>query len=316
MPADISSYKVPHLKTLICGTMTLSMAEIESLALVFPNLQTLIAPYNQIRSLESTLPLETLFHRLEALDLEGNKISDWSEIMKLKHLPNLKNLNLINLQLTKIRIEEDNVFKSLNTLNLKNNQIADLESLSNLNKLSLTALGISRNPIYNLDTHQMVNQIIVAMISSLQVLNGGTILDERKGAEIDYMKKYGLEWLQVQKDEEAKTKFLQTHTRYQEFIEKMGELEESELKHEAKTIKESLIELNLVYEGKEIRKKVPPSLQVQKLVTLCQRLFRLSTAPALVYISIEQPNIEYDLDENREISLYSVQTGDKIVVKC
>lgn len=48
----------------------------------------------------------------------------------------------------------------------------------------------------------------------------GTLIpdDERRGAEYDYLKKYAIEWLQVQNDEK-RTSFLCEHNRYLELID-------------------------------------------------------------------------------------------------
>lgn len=54
-----------------------------------------------------------------------------------------------------------------------------------------------------------------------KILNGCTI-DAlfRKGAEYDYIKKYGLEWLQIKDNEAKRNDFLKQHNRYLELIER------------------------------------------------------------------------------------------------
>lgn len=57
-------------------------------------------------------------------------------------------------------------------------------------------------------------------------------------------------------------------------------------------------------------------MTVQKLMVLSQKIFSLRDRPELTYVSISDPSIEIDLDdEMKEIGFYSVQNGDKIVVK-
>lgn len=52
----------------------------------------------------------------------------------------------------------------------------------------------------------------------LQMLNATEIsYADRGGAEYDYLKKYGLEWLAV-KDTEKREEFLEDHNRYLELI--------------------------------------------------------------------------------------------------
>lgn len=43
-------------------------------------------------------------------------------------------------------------------------------------------------------------------------------MEDRKGAEYDYIKKQGLEWLRIKDDDAQKREFLQRHPRYIELI--------------------------------------------------------------------------------------------------
>lgn len=53
------------------------------------------------------------------------------------------------------------------------------------------------------------------LIFNPQVLNREKILrEERLGAEMDYMKEFGMDWLEAAKNEELKEKFLSIHPRY------------------------------------------------------------------------------------------------------
>ena len=57
-------------------------------------------------------------------------------------------------------------------------------------------------------------------------------------------------------------------------------------------------------------------MTVQKLMVLAQKLFCLKERPQLTYISSTDSNIEISLDdEMKEIGLYSMQSGDQIIVK-
>lgn len=99
------------------------------------------------------------------------------------------------------------------------------------------------------------------------------------------------------------------------FIE-CGVPEESELTIPSKVIKVSLIDIELIYEERVVRKKLPPSILIQKLIMLVQRLFNLSERPNLTYISSTEQNIEIILDDEcKELGYYSMQNGDKIIIK-
>lgn len=52
----------------------------------------------------------------------------------------------------------------------------------------------------------------------VQVLNGQQVLrDERKGAEIDYLKRFGTTWLALKTEDERK-KFNAIHPRYMQLV--------------------------------------------------------------------------------------------------
>ena len=59
-------------------------------------------------------------------------------------------------------------------------------------------------------------QLVIARISGLQNLNR-TFVDgqERRGAEIDYLKKFGLQFLDAKEDPQALAKFYTQHPRYE-----------------------------------------------------------------------------------------------------
>lgn len=156
---------------------------------------------------------------------------------------------------------------------------------------------------------------------------------ERRGAEYDYLKKYALEWLSVRNtDKEAE--FLERHNRYLELVESIlkkflrcdvhlvsflvleyGAIEEDELKTVKNIVESTLVEMVIQHQDREISKKVPRSILVQKLVVLIQKLFRLAEKPKLLYVCVSQPDIQIELDdEGKELNMYSVNDGDKIIV--
>lgn len=86
---------------------------------------------------------------------------------------------------------------------------------------NLEHLKIFKNPITELEELETTHQIIIAKIGNLKFLNGVEIeSSERRGAEYDYIKKYGLEWLEVKGTDKEK-EFLQTHNRYLELIQSL-----------------------------------------------------------------------------------------------
>lgn len=102
------------------------------------------------------------------------------------------------------------------------------------------------------------------------------------------------------------------------FFSEYGFPEECELKLQPNIIASSLISVHIQCEQKIVTKKFPPSILVQKLNTLVQKIFRLQDRPTLKRISGTNTKIVVDLDdEMKELGYYSVQDGDTIYVqKC
>lgn len=68
--------------------------------------------------------------------------------------------------------------------------------------------------------------------------------------------------------------------------------------------------------GKVVTKKFPPSILVQKLTTLIQKIFKLEERPTLRRVSATDSNIVVELDdEMKELGYYSIQEGDTIFVQ-
>ncbi|XP_031356946.1 tubulin-specific chaperone E-like [Photinus pyralis] len=314
MPTDYGYYRFPKLKSLICGTMRLDWDTVLELGRVYPFVDELRAPLNGITTLDTP---EGLFPNLAVLDLEGNPIGGWEEVCKLAAIPRLEHLNVENTGITRIYFQKSNMFPNLKKLVISCNRIGDWESIGELDKLQcLEDLRFLKNPILESETYATCIQLIIARIGNLQVLNGAVLRsDERKGAEYDYIKKYGLEWLSVQSDAERKLQFIRQHNRYETLIEKYGTPDESELAAKQTVIKVSLIEVLFVHNEKSRTKKLPPTILVQKLIMLAQKLFALSSRPTLKYVSGLASEIEIELnDEGKELGFYSVQDGDKIIV--
>lgn len=61
--------------------------------------------------------------------------------------------------------------------------------------------------------------IVKTVVFDYQEINGSTITRElRRGAEYDYMKRYGAEWKLAQKDPSAQRAFSQEHCRFTELV--------------------------------------------------------------------------------------------------
>jgi len=265
---------------------------------------------------------------LKELDLDANMISDWAMINHLNIISSLQILRLNENQLSTIMIESG-AFPNLKVLQLNSNVISEWIHISHLNKLDLRELRFRSNPVLTHEKPLECRQNIIARISSLSVLNGTHISDnERKWAEIDYYKKHGLEYLQIQrlpaeKKEMALADFSAVHGRYLEIVEKFGEPEEAELKVQESNLKATLVAVHVcspdLAGSASTSKKLPLSMTVAKLKALIGRLYRQHIKGGDLQMSIRSaanPELEQDLDNDmRDLAYYSVQNGDTLLVR-
>lgn len=109
--------------------MHLTWEDLKWLSQVFPNINELRANNNEITDLTIT----NHFNNLEILDLEGNMIGSWEEVLKLRHLPRLQELSLdsVGLEVVNFNTEAPKVdyFHRLTKLCLSNNNIKEVFQL-------------------------------------------------------------------------------------------------------------------------------------------------------------------------------------------
>uniref|UniRef100_A0A1B6EEL5 Tubulin-specific chaperone E n=2 Tax=Clastoptera arizonana TaxID=38151 RepID=A0A1B6EEL5_9HEMI len=322
LPDETESFKdaFETLKEILLSRMDYNWNQILYCIEMFPAIEMLMVPCNGITELSSPPSLnKMLLTNLKFLDLECNQIKHWQEINKLGTLPMLETLNLSCNGLEDIILPNDSsLFLSLKTLLLPQNKICKWTDVSELDKLqSLEEIRFTENPVlkdYNVESSR---QIIIARISKLKILNRVEITkSEREQSEYDYLKNNGKLWMESQKNEELKTRFLAEHSQYLLLVKKYGPPEESEFAIKPTTLNSKLITVSLCSGGKCIQKKVPKSMLVNSLITLVQRLFNAGQrSPKLVYHSTKNPGIEIEMDNLlKALEFYSIEDGDKIDV--
>ena len=181
--------------------------------------RSLQAPSNRIMNI--TAPDKSLIGLTE-LNLSNNPIQEWSDVTQLsKLLPNLTSLSLNECLISKIKFPNNEIanwFPSLTMLQLSSCKIDNWESIEALNAItSLVHFKFKNNPILEKENKDTCRQLIIAAIGSIKYLNGSIVeKQERRGAEIDFLKKYGKEYLALQGSDasvEMQT-FVATHPRY------------------------------------------------------------------------------------------------------
>ncbi|XP_013178404.1 PREDICTED: tubulin-specific chaperone E [Papilio xuthus] len=301
-------------------------SDIVVLSHLWPKINEIIAAYNRIKKITSP---EVTLRTLTILRLDGNPIDSWNEVNNLGRL-NLKVLSLNDCEIGEIRFNNDpgngkvNMFDNLEVLFLNRNKINDWRSISELDKLkNLKKLYFLKNPIQNSEDYDTTSQLVIAKIGSLQELNGSIITRElRRGAEYDYLKRYGGEWKLAQQDNALKMAFDIEHCRFQELVNKYGIPDDSLLVKQVRntTLTSQLLEIILRDEnGKILKKKFPSTMAVQKLVTLAQRLFSKTGntgTPTLNLVDDQMKGAEITLDNvMKDLAYYSIKNGDTILVR-
>ncbi|XP_032820722.2 tubulin-specific chaperone E isoform X3 [Petromyzon marinus] len=321
-----------HLTVLVLNSCSLTWSQVLVCAEMWPNVEHLELLKNNITTLET--PVGVL-QALRSLNLEGNSLEGNEQINHIAMLPSLESLRLDECGLTSVHFDDvkcgcqTSMFPKLTFLSLYNNKISEWSSINELDKLqSLEVLNLSleflETPEINPNT---VWQIIIAKIARLRVLNHSKVCNnERSGAERDYLKRYGLAWLEAggRRNGElgiASTEFTAAHPRYASFVHKHGAPEDSELKEEVFTLKSKLVAINItcpdLADHKTVEKKVPNSMTVQKLKGMLCRLLKVQASDlVLTYTSHKMEGQEFELDNDlRPLRFYSIEDGDNLVVR-
>ena len=113
------------------------------------------------------------------------------------------------------QIEAIKWFPSMTMLQLSSCKVDNWASVEALNSLStLKHLKFKFNPILESESPETCRQLMIASITSLTYLNGSQIeKQERRGAEVDYLKKYGKEYLAKKDEPELMKVFSRQHPR-------------------------------------------------------------------------------------------------------
>nr|XP_058944024.1 tubulin-specific chaperone E-like [Pocillopora verrucosa] len=320
--------------------MKLQWNEVEVIVSMMPSLKELHACHNclnNLREKDGQLTQLQALQNIELLNLEGNKLSDWKTILRLGHLSRLKCLilndnGIKSVELgNKIQDRTDGVplFSSLESLSLSNNIITELQSINELNHLpSLNGLRFKGNPLFQDETTFESRQELLARVPSLTSLNGSPVNSkEREIAERAYLKKYATSWVNAGgmpgKGEKSvlKPEFIEAHPRYEELVKVHGVPSEAERNHSSsKTLKDSLISVTITCpdapDKKSVTKKLPGTMTIGKVKGLLYRLFKVDSSDQKLSSVDSKLGREVDLDDDlRQLTFYSVQSGDTIYLR-
>ncbi|XP_056136091.1 tubulin-specific chaperone E isoform X2 [Lampris incognitus] len=292
------------LRVLSLTNAALTWPQLLQCAPMWLQLEELYVSENDITELQR--PVGVL-QSLRVLDLTSNQLAE-DTLLSIAELPRLENLNLSKTGLSVLQFNDvppgckTAMFPALKTLVLNKNNISEWGVINELEKLqSLAQLSCRYNPMLSTQRNpQTASQLLMAKVGQLVSLNMREILPEdRRGAELDYVKMFGEEWLkagghQDPQQNRPSAQFTSQHPRYQIFIEKYGAPDEGELKKQKPfALKNQLINITFVCpddpDRKAIVRKLPESMVVQKVKGLLHRLLKIPGADLnLTYTSTKR----------------------------
>ncbi|XP_048223673.1 tubulin-specific chaperone E [Perognathus longimembris pacificus] len=321
------------LKVLVLNQTGITWAEVLRCAREWPVLQELYLASNSICISER--PADVL-QTVTLLDLSSNPSIDENQLFLIAHLPRLEQLILSNVGLSSLHFPDAGIggktsmFPALQYLVLNDNQIAQWSFVNELEKLRrLHTLSCIRNPLTQGGKEaQTTRQFIIARLGQLQTLNKCQILpEERRGAELDYLKAFGQAWKKAGGHQDADKnrpdqEFLAAHPRYQLLCDKYGAPEDGEVSvQQPFMLKNQLLTLKIKYpsqlEQKVLEKQLPDSMTIQKVKGLFSRLLKVPVSEILLsYESLKMPGIEIELPNDlQSLQFHSVENGDCLLVR-
>lgn len=329
MPTDppLLSKAFLNLRVLALNQCQLTWEQVLQCFPMWPQLEDLALEENRISRLTSS---GDLLQKLKSLSLSKNPLNQ-ETVLALSSLPRLEELNLSETGLSVIQFRETPpgaetpMFPVLKTLNLDNNNISEWTVVNELGKLqSLVQLSCRGITLKNSDmNHRTVLQLIIAKLPRLQQLNNCKVeADERRGAELDYIKLYGEAWLEAGGQGQLSPAFITEHPTYMTLIQKYGAPEEGELKKpQPFALKNQLLKLTFEFpddsERSPVQKKLPGSMEVQKVRGLLYRLLKIPAANlTLSYCSPKMVGTEFQIDNDlKSLQFYSIEDGDTVLVR-
>lgn len=269
------------------------------------------------------------FPNLRLLNLQENRLSEWSEIMKFSRLPKISQLWLGNNLLDSIHLENtcEPVFLVLRSLYLQDNRISSWHSVDQLNNLSsLENLKfVGSNPLLlTAESAVLARQWIIARIARLKSLNGGQIHPrERIDAEKLYLRQCVLDKVKLPgfilsngTVEECE----RDHPRFKELVQKFGDpWDEFRQPAAATTSKQSVFSISLksqLPDKKPVTRKLPASMTAQKIKVICQTLFKINAmSQQLWFCANKGARKELMDDDLKTLSFYGACDGDEILME-
>lgn len=297
--------------------------QIVTIISMFPHVTELHLGGNELRTL-SEEGGQCLFPKtLEHLNIEDNKISDWSEVLSLGDLPNLARLNVSKNSLVELHsLESGRRFPALVALNVSRNDLTGWQSVNQLAGLpALAEIVIGHNPVFDSERGLHARQCIIGRVRQAQRVNR-TVVEpqERVVAERFYLTRYSAEWWKAKEEGEAALGlFAAAYPTFQELMAKHGEPDRP--KSDVVALKAGFVRLTAVDRGGMALKpmQLPATTKIARLrqVLKAKKVLCLDNllSAGLLYVD-DDANVHDILldDDMRDLIFYGVKSGELRVV--
>uniref|UniRef100_A0A8C4GQN5 Tubulin folding cofactor E n=1 Tax=Dicentrarchus labrax TaxID=13489 RepID=A0A8C4GQN5_DICLA len=307
----------------LSGTLLSCWEDVSAISQQLDQLNGLQLSNNRLRFPSDPSAHLQAFGSLRVLVLNSCDLT-WPQILECAPMwPQLEDLSVQENNITELQ-RPDGVLQSLKSLSLSSNPLVQETVLSIAALSRCVFIYIEFYGVWWTSWPKTADQLLIAKLGGLEVLNGSKVHPEdRKGAELDYIKMFGEEWLKAGGGAQPGSEFTCQHPRYLSLIHKYGAPEEGELrKPKPFALKNQLLKITFVCpddgERKPIEKKLPASMEVQKVKGLLYRLLKVPAADLkLTYTSLKvQLGTEFEIDSDlKTLQFYSIEDGDQVLVR-
>eukprot|EP00816_Leptocylindrus_hargravesii_P007979 CAMPEP_0196821740 /NCGR_PEP_ID=MMETSP1362-20130617/80696_1 /TAXON_ID=163516 /ORGANISM="Leptocylindrus danicus, Strain CCMP1856" /LENGTH=611 /DNA_ID=CAMNT_0042201059 /DNA_START=71 /DNA_END=1906 /DNA_ORIENTATION=+ len=299
----------------------------------FSNLNAVSSLIGSQEDIEEVVPIKG-FDRLVTLDLSDCCISSWAHVERFRALPCLQSLSLNDNAIASIgrhdvNNNEDRYFESLKSIDLVGNQVSLWKDITNINALPVTSLRFRNNPVTSTLGASESRNSLIAILYNLNFLNSSPIsVKERIEAERRYIRIVARELLLVESGDDAQERreyILNLNPRFDELKEKHKDsmlgvnsnlTQGGRLANDTMNITIVSMAPSSCTKG-PLRKRLPSSLTVGRLKSMCSRAFDLDYATIILHF--REANVKDSLptlldDEEHSLSYFGVSDGCEILV--
>jgi len=354
-PACMEGFSMTGMIHLNLNSTNISFKTVQLIAKTMPNLEELCVAHCDLSDVECCADATnddgnntTAFQNLLLLDLSDCNLTSWErQILPFRNFEKLESLILNDNRIDDITIPNDEIiFPKLMSLQLAGTSISSWSAIDSINGIpALRSLRLRNTPLTSLLGVGEVRSTVIARIPNLEFFNASRAPErERVEAERRYVSNVARELLMISSgallsttdqsvndekdgDDEANAKQKHIHARHPRFQSLLKKHKEtmmsSSLSSDPSTgnIGDDVIGLTIrsmaasSCDMEPLRKRIPRSLKVGRIKTMCARAFKLDIDLQLLHFRIETDPFPTELDdEDHTLAYYGVTDGAEVLM--